>query len=228
MPLLAGSALVCGASSVAKAEDAWCTALNWLRDFRQGKGSDPRQHARESGDRRPGRSRWPEADKLRRISGAGPWAHPPRADYQGPVVWPRASFGLPIVGQFQGRDANNVPYPNPEPGSYELRWFDTAGNERSRLASPLIVKAVSLADGRFVPGALWLNRAFPAGRVELKQGDNRSSRSRADFDQLLAPGDKALFGPLESPAALAAPRGSRMKIAFIEWLVALKKLRRVI
>ena len=37
-----------------------------------------------------------------------------------------------------------------------------------RFASPLIVKALPLADNRFVPCALWLNRAYPVGAVSLR------------------------------------------------------------
>jgi CRISPR-associated protein Cmr1 len=82
---------------------------------------------------------------------------------------------------------------------------------RERLASPLIVKAMPLADGSFVPIALWLRRAWPNGQVVLKDKDSREPvrGSAAPFDRLLAPGDTALYAPLEEAS---------LEEAFLEWV----------
>ena len=86
-----------------------------------------------------------------------------------------------------------------------------------RLASPLIVKALPLANGDFVPCALWLFRGYPeGGHVILEPTDIRSDRSAANFDDLLAPDDVAQYAPLGR--ARNAPPGRRLRTAFFDWL----------
>lgn len=228
LPLLAGAQLLAGAPR--RADDAlgaWSQALEWLAEFRQGPGATsgpggPSDHAREAGSReRPGRSNWPEADKVRRLSGPGPFAHAPR--HNAAPVWPRAGFGLPIVARFQSRDANRQPYRHPEPRPYEVCWYAREGREwkkRNRLGSPLIVKALPLVDGRLVPIALWLFRGYPDGQVGLADRE-RGPQSRAAFDLLVAAGDQALFRPLIL-AGDPGP-GRRLRTAFCDWLTKSKK-----
>ncbi len=215
---------------------AWTTALDWLKDFRQGFGGPAGGgRAREPGPngnaQRPSISNWPEGDKVRRLSAPQRglrWAHTPR--HNATPAWPRAGFGLPIIGQFQQQSReerpnwrrgdreprnlrwNELPQDHAnygaEPSSFELRW--RAGNvEYDRLASPLIVKALPLADGSFVPCALWLNRAYPAnGEVVLRNVNN----SQAPFDRLIANGDAARFAALANKTSL--------RQAFLDWLHA--------
>ncbi|MBK8175237.1 MAG: hypothetical protein IPK66_08245 [Rhodospirillales bacterium] len=88
-----------------------------------------------------------------------------------------------------------------------------------RLASPLIVKALPLPDGLFLPCALWLNRASPTcGEVVLVRDNRVVANSAAPFDQLVAPGDDAHFEPLSGKASL--------RDAFLDWLTATKKAKR--
>jgi len=47
------------------AEEAWTTALGWLREFRQGPPGGQNGSARQKGRGHPGISNWPEADKIR-------------------------------------------------------------------------------------------------------------------------------------------------------------------
>lgn len=204
------------------AETAWTTALGWLREFRQGPERFPQSpvppgtHAREPGTgkaqpNRPSISNWPEADKIRHIRNKTR-AHAPR--HNATAAWPRAGFGLPIIGQFQTEDRNRRRFDSrkpqnggyDEPGPFELHW--RAGNvEHDRLASPLIVKALPLADGTFAPCALWLNRAHPAnGQVVLRNVNN----SQAPFDRLVAAGDNAQFSALANKTSL--------RQAFLDWL----------
>lgn len=205
-PCLGGAALHVGKPE-RDAVKAWTAALDWLKEFRQGTSGKPGERAREPGTgkqqpQRPSISNWPEADKIRRIKGKTR-AHAPV--HNATPVWPRAGFGLPIIGQFQtkGRDGSRFE----EPGSFELRW--RSGNtEHDRLASPLIVKAMPLADGTFVPCALWLDRAYPAGEVVLRGMNN----SAAPFDRLVAAGDTPRF------SALAGKQSLRQ--AFLDWLRA--------
>jgi CRISPR-associated protein Cmr1 len=210
------------------AQKAWVTALDWLREFRQGPG-DARQPDPKGNNQRPSISNWPEGDKVRHLSVPKKglrWAHTPR--HNNMPVWPRAGFGLPIIGQFQQQSREERPgwnkhdkrpknlhwhelstsHPNygTEPPSFELRW--RAGDvEHDRLASPLIVKALPLADGTFAPCALWLNRAYPANAEVILQNANNS---QAPFDLLVASGDTARF------AALA--NKSTLRQAFLDWL----------
>lgn len=224
-PWLAGAALQVG-NPDGDAVKAWTTALDWLKEFRQGTSGRPGDRAREPGagkpqPQRPSISNWPEADKVRRLCTARRgllWAHPPR--HNATPAWPRAGFGLPVVGQFQQQ--SRIPRPAgqneprnlrwdectpaaTEPDGFELRWRSAAG-EHDRLASPLIVKALPLADGMFVPCALWLNRAYPAGEVVLRGVQD----SGAPFDRLVASGDTPVF------SALAGKSGLRN--AFLDWL----------
>jgi CRISPR-associated protein Cmr1 len=221
VPWFGGAAIHVG-SKCADAQRAWTTALDWLKEFRQGTTGQQGSRAREPGTgkakpNRPSISNWPEGDKIRRL--ATPqrglrWAHTPRHN-QTPA-WPRAGFGLPIIGQFQTQDRSGQRFDsrNPqnggyhEPGAFELRW--RAGNvEHDRLASPLIVKALPLADGTFAPCALWLNRAHPAnGEVVLRNANN----SQAPFDRLVANGDTARFSALANKTSL--------RQAFLDWLHA--------
>ncbi len=207
VPWLAGATLHVGNAQTG-AEKAWTTALDWLRNFRQGTDGPQGQRAREPGSgNRPSISNWPEADKVRHLTGKTQ-SHPPRHN-QIPV-WPRAGFGLPIIGQFQ-KNGRKEGERYDEPDGFELRWRRQQGDkteEFDRLASPLIVKALPLANGQFVPCALWLNRAYPPGEVFLRSVDN----SAAPFDQLVAPGDTPRF------STLAGEKGLRE--AFFDWLRA--------
>lgn len=234
VPWLGGAAIHVGTKG-ADAQRAWTTALDWLREFRQGTSGQQGDRAREAGpngsNQRPSISNWPEADKVRRLSTARQglrWAHTPR--HNGTPAWPRAGFGLPIIGQFQSKSReehptrkkrngspdemywNELPQNHPncgtEPEGFELRW--RAGNvEHDRLASPLIVKALALADASFVPCALWLNRAYPTnGEVVLRNLNN----SQAPFDRLVANGDAARFAALANKTSL--------RQAFLDWLHA--------
>lgn len=233
VPWFGGAAIHVGRAD-RNAQTAWTTALDWLKEFRQGT-TDHQQlgRAREPGPngnaQRPSISNWPEGDKVRRLSTPQRglrWAHTPRHN-QTPA-WPRAGFGLPIIGQFQSKSREEHPtrkklngrpderywkelpqnHPNygTEPEGFELRW--RAGNdEHDRLASPLIVKALPLADGTFAPCALWLNRAHPAnGQVVLRNVNN----SQAPFDRLVAAGDNPQFSALANKTSL--------RQAFLDWL----------
>lgn len=206
VPWLGGASIHVG-SADCNAQTAWTKALDWLKEFRQGT-TDHQQlgRAREPGTgkalpKRPSISNWPEADKIRHIKNKTR-AHAPR--HNSTAAWPRAGFGLPIIGRFQTKGRNNECYD--EPDAFELRW--RAGQvEHDRLASPLIVKALPLADGSFAPCALWLNRAHPAnGEVVLRNTNN----SQAPFDRLVANGDTPQF------SALANKTGLRQ--AFLDWL----------
>jgi len=215
------------------AEKAWTTALDWLKEFRQGTTGDQGGRAREpsSDPMRPSISNWPEADKIRRIKNKTN-AHAPR--HNAIVAWPRAGFGLPIIGQFQTIDRQGKKNAYDEPGRFEIRWrapkTDRPGEfyEHDRLASSLIVKALPIVDDKgkfaFVPCALWLNRSYPSGgQVGLaRRNQGRPNEKEvepataAPFNSsLVANGDTALFSALVNKASL--------RQAFLDWLREQKK-----
>jgi CRISPR-associated protein Cmr1 len=212
-PVLAGSALAAGPED-ADPLRAWRTALGWLREFRQGTAGPRGQRAREPGaDLRPSRSNWPEADAVRLLvpPGSGDYSHTPRLRQV--VGWPRAGFGRPIVGRFQTRDRHGGSYKEPPP--FELRWRQ-GEQQRTRLASPLIVKALPLAHGRFQPVALWLTRALPPGGEVvlfcLQDKPAPVSGSARPLDAPLLPPDAGsdFFGALRDQPDL--------RRAFLAWL----------
>lgn len=224
LPLLVDAALLAGKAK--PAEQAWHESLGWLREFRQGTSSGARAGG---GGGRPGRSNWPEPDKVRRLAEPRnrlPWAHEPR--YNETPAWPRAGFGLPIIGQFQRKNRSGIAWEaasprTTEPDPYQILWQRTEDGKpvlHDRLASPLIVKALPLADGKFLPCALWLNRAYPKdGEVVLVRNNQAVAGSAAPFDCLVAEGDSARFRPLEGWDSL--------RDAFRDWLTTTNKAARV-
>jgi len=226
-PMLAGAAL----STIGRVEDrgvtAWLTAVEALRCFRQGTPPNseritdavatlPSTWARQPSrdPRRPSISNWPEADKIRHLADrefeTGPSSHTPR--HNDTPVWPRAGFGLPIVGRFQVNDRKGGRYNEPPP--FTLKWGEPIGHDkyrpRERLTSPLIIKALPLVGGRFVAIALWLHRDWPAGKIVLEMGRAVVPGSAAPFDALAAPDEAPLFTALAGKPTLRA--------AFFDWL----------
>lgn len=119
---------------------AWRTAVDVLREFRQGlgtgrRGTDPKD---------PGQSYWPEPDEIRRLSRTHSAGHEPRHPVGG--LFPRAAFGLPIVFHF--KDAGKRPA---DPGDHTLE----PQGEMDRMASPLVLRAYWDGEG-YRPAALLL------------------------------------------------------------------------
>jgi CRISPR-associated protein Cmr1 len=216
-PLLAGATLLVAFQDhgpqrgrpFANATDAWHAALRWMRDFRQGVGT-----ARASGHGSPGRSFWPEPDKLRHLDHKHAPHHPPA--YNAVPAWPRAGFGLPIVGRFRVDGPRKG-----DPPPFELNW-EHNGKAQERMASPMILKALPVRGG-FLACALWLNRDHPNGDVVLVRGSGPARApvpgSAAPFSRLIAPGDVSRFPPLTGAASL--------RDAFMSWVAAKPNVRRV-
>lgn len=235
-PRLASSAMFVSGHAHKEAVSAWVEALHWLRDFRQSPKVGARDPGTSSDPKRPGCSNWPEADKLRRLASSASgrtWAHSPRHNEM--PAWPRAGFGLPIVGQFQRRGPGpkeSAAYYD-EPDDFEFTWRTPGkkGKPQCRLASPLVVKPLALADGRFLALALWFDRAYPRGEVfacwrPKGRQPERVPDSTAPFDVLVAPGDQARFAPLAD--GQTAPPGRRLRRAFLGWLENEHGARRVV
>jgi CRISPR-associated protein Cmr1 len=126
---------------------------------------------------------------------------------------------LPIIGRFQ-RTPRGGGASYHEPPDFTLKWRERGPRERDedvserrpreRLASPLILKALPLANGRFVAIALWLHRAWPEGDVVLVIGSGAIRNSAARFDTLEANGEESWFTPLAGKTTLRS--------AFFDWL----------
>lgn len=112
---------------------AWSEAVKLLQDFRQGPGIGR--------NGRQGRSYWPEADSLRRITGQGSPKHRTSITTS-ENAFPRAELGLPIIFHFQG---NEMP-------DCELYPQDS-----QRMASPLILKPLALRQNQALPVVIRLN-----------------------------------------------------------------------
>ena len=149
------------------ATEAWKKAVGALQRFRQGAGV-----GRNPGHgKRPGRSRWPEPDTIRRVTNKHARMHAPQHPVDG--FYPRAAFGLPIVFHFKDKG---------DPGTDDRRASDPTlepvGGDR--MASPLILRP--WFDGqRYRPVALllprWKERLSVPVRLELPGAATSASAS---------------------------------------------------
>ncbi len=119
-------------------QSAWSEGIDDYKYYRQGLN-----FARNKGQNgsRPGRSRWPEPDALRRITKHNSPQHAP--DYDKPLAFPRAELGAPIVFHFKDKtDPKDV---NLCPIGYE------------RACSPIIVKPLLFENKTASPCVVFLN-----------------------------------------------------------------------
>jgi CRISPR-associated protein Cmr1 len=136
----------------------WNFLLSIWKEFRQGPDTRDPGHGG-----RPGRSYYPEPETIREMLGRRSPRHP-RLDNIPADAFPRAELGLPIVFQFQG---NEVPKTTLHP--------IVDGERKERMASPLILKPLALANGQAVPIIVPL--VTPGvSEVELMQGDQPKGR----------------------------------------------------
>ncbi len=145
--VVVGGQLVQKRPTMGNPNAAWRIAVDALQKFRQdiNLGRNPGQQPN-----RPGRSRWPEPDALRLITGktrvkADGVALTPQ--HPAGNVFPRARFGMPIIFHFQGERGDQ----QADPGDISLQpahW--------DRMASPLILKAMALDAEQFAACALLL------------------------------------------------------------------------
>ena len=132
--------------------EAWKDALEALKNFRQGESLGRNR----GGGQHPGRSRWPEPDAIRHVTGDHAPGHEPKR----PVVgqYPRAAFGLPIVFQFKNKNQGDPKGPKGKGLTLNAAPVNTESNKklrRDRMASPLILRPYF--DGaRYQPLALLL------------------------------------------------------------------------
>ena len=136
----------------------WDWLISRFRHFRQGVG-----FARNPGQQpnRPGRSRYPEPESIRRATNQRSGQHA-RLTHIPDDAFPRAELGLPIVFHYQGQGEP------PDTVLYPSNGSD--GKRRERMASPLILKPLALENGKAIPLILRL-KAPPLTGVDLRRGD---------------------------------------------------------
>jgi len=163
---------------------AWLAAGQILREFRQ----------HPIGRTGRSRSHWPEPDSIRQFTGLGPSAHLDNLTHAD-QNYPRAELGLPIVFHFKGELENDC---NLEPQG------------ATRLASPLIFKALAFGDGtQAVPIILNLHyRSWPAN-VEVKGGSAWPSNPVLDWKTAVL--DPAVANYQKSPLRGRTKRGSAVE-----------------
>ncbi|MGQ9915349.1 MAG: type III-B CRISPR module RAMP protein Cmr1 [Thermogutta sp.] len=172
--------------------ESWNAVIELLQRFRQGVDVG-RNQGRERN--RPGRSRWPEPETIRRATKQRLPKHA-RLKYIPDDAFPRAELGLPIVFHFQerGDPPDTVLYPD----------NDSEGQKRERMASPLILRPLALQDGKTIPLILWMRTPALTG-VDLRRGDTSLSLPPTTVIR-----DPRLAGYQGSPLA-GSPKGSAIE-----------------
>lgn len=152
-----------------KASDAvaaWKMAVETYKGFRQGV-----PFARSEGQERnrPGRSKWPEPDTIRRLSGRNSASHKPVNPVSG---FPKADLGLPIVFHFKDEREG-------DPADHTL---ESASSFGTRFASPVITKAVKV-DGVYAPAIILLDapHVWDAGDLKFEKQGKKIARAQVEL-----------------------------------------------
>ena len=197
VPRLQGAKVVVAPAGSSDPIAVWNEAVELLRKFRQGRGI-----GRNPGAQRPGLSRWPEPYSIRAQWGTLDPAHNAES-HPFESFYPRADLGLPINFQF--------PQPGRKPEQLALQGKQEGA---TRMASPVIVKALALPDDRFAPIVLVLNapHLWDPGvpRVELERRED--DRKDIEPDQLRMPPNALQTDPRGLTAAAPTIRD-----AFVAW-----------
>lgn len=118
-----------------------------------------------------GRSRWPEPDCIRNITGTWSSEHAPKTEAKD--HFPRAFLGLPIITKFKG-DSPSAGKKG-EPQVTALEPADIDGEKIDRRASPLIFRVIETSRGKFV-GLACLLRPLSLPPGGLKLVDNKDKK----------------------------------------------------
>lgn len=174
----AGCRLVIAPTSRPTALHAWQDSVERLKNFRQGVGT-----GRNAGEgKRPGRSFWPEPASIRAATGThrikqGGISFAPVVGT--PQIYPRASFGLPIVFHFQreGTDQQS------DPADVILEPGEVEGRRIERMASPLILRPRPGEPNKWHAAALLLpERLGNKATLILRRGANMLAQGRLSPD----------------------------------------------
>jgi len=131
----------------------WSDYLTSFGDFRQKPGI-----GRNLGQKtRPGRSRWPEADTIRRVTKQHNDNHEP--EHTAGQWFPRGAYGLPIQTEFKNASGDPI-------GKFMLQPLRS-----ERWPSPVILNVIKLGSGKVAKVCLILNHQIPTD-MRLSQGKN--------------------------------------------------------
>ena len=141
-------------SNSSNALQGWTDVVGLMQVFRQGVdvGRNP-----GSSPNRPGRSRWPEPESIRQATSSRSARHS-RMPAIPNDAFPRAEIGLPIVFHFKD---------DGDPKDTEL-YPIVDGEEKTRMASPLILRPIICRNGEVLQLILKLNSPVP-DEVVLKK-----------------------------------------------------------
>lgn len=154
VPHLGSEMPICIASRINTPLGAWSNAVDKLRKFRQyPEGRDKR-------------SRWPEAETIRRMTG---YRFKKHTSLNHPQKFPRAIFGLPIVFHFKDEDKKKPPSQRFDPPEMTLQG-SIEGQER--WSSPLILRPLICQNGQALSFACILQGTAPPERMRLKAKDD--------------------------------------------------------
>ncbi|HEY5891841.1 MAG TPA: type III-B CRISPR module RAMP protein Cmr1 [Chthoniobacterales bacterium] len=146
-PIWQGQMLV--GKSERNAGEAWADVIGLLRYFRQGQ-----DFGRNPGRDRPGRSRWPEPEAVRRSTGRRSRSHSALSQFSDLDFYPRAELGLPIVVHFKDANTGDPEDTQVVPWRENIRGEMEAGE---RMCSPVLLKVLATVDGAFAPAIIALN-----------------------------------------------------------------------
>jgi CRISPR-associated protein Cmr1 len=201
VPDLPGEVITGGPES--NAMDAWKAAVQIYRDFRQSPRG--RRHPKTLRSGRtvnvPGRSHWPEADSIRKITGSSlkpsrqsstnvPRDEDPN-DHSAPVVppetlpaFPRAALGLPINFHFADGPGRSRPgIPNADPQDVQLVPIGPDGADGDRMSSPIITRPL-WRGGKWYPCIVILDQRVSDLHVRLVGKCARSDGEDLSYDLL--------------------------------------------
>lgn len=156
---------------VEEALGVWRLLFERLKAFRQ-----PRPPGADD-PRRPGRNRWPEPEAIRALTGQ---RHPRHEERPGSGKYPRAFFGLPIIYQFKDNDKRDTYRNGQDPAQTSLQGLDDAGGELERLASPLILRPLAVADGVLGLALVLDTPRLPPGGLILKRSKDRRTLGQVE------------------------------------------------
>ena len=182
-------------SNSSNALQGWTDVVGLMQVFRQGVdvGRNP-----GSSPNRPGRSRWPEPESIRQATSSRSARHS-RMPAIPNDAFPRAEIGLPIVFHFKD---------DGDPKDTEL-YPIVDGEEKTRMASPLILRPIICRNGEVLQLILKLNSPVP-DEVVLKKASG-SPTFKKIRDPTLASYPNS---PLSSPSAglpARSPSGSAIE-----------------
>lgn len=168
---------------------AWTDVVGLMQSFRQGAGVGRNPG---SSPNRPGRSRWPEPESIRQATLNRSSRHS-RMPSIPDDAFPRAEIGLPIVFHFKDQSDG-------DPKDTEL-YPVMDGQEKTRMASPLILRPLICKNGEVLQMIMRLNSPGPDGVVLKKTAGSPIFNKISDPSLAVYPNS-----PMGKPNARASAR----------------------